>query len=232
MFTAIRAVLFDFDGTLVEQHIDFALMRRAVLQLAVRYGLDAAPLASMYALELVAHAEHLLGDGAGGRGRAFAAEAQQAILDIELEAAAEARPFPGVRDLLGRLPPLRVAIVTRNCRAAVELVLSRHHFPYDVLLTRDDTPHVKPDPRHLLAALQLVGVPGEQAVMCGDHPMDVLVGKRVGARTVGVLPAGAAPDYFADAHPDLIVHSVAELGPYLLPAASPPCRVDTPPRSA
>ena len=220
MFPEAEAILFDFDGTLIQQSIDFPLMRRVVLETVRRYGVDPEPLERMFSLEVIARVEAELdaADHSRGRGQAFAADARQAVLDIELEAAEGARAFPGVPQMLRRLREgnggrrrLKVGIVTRNCRQAVERVLEGNVMAYDVLLTRDDTPYVKPDPRHLWAALEVLGVRGERAVMCGDHPTDVLVGKKVGAGTVGVLSAGAAADYFAEVQPDLVVAAVTEV---------------------
>jgi len=218
MFPEAEAILFDFDGTLIQQSIDFPLMRRVVLEAVRRYGADPEPLERMFSLEVIVRVEAELDAADHSRGQAFAAEARQAILDIELEAAEGARAFPGVPQMLrclregnGGRRRLKVGIVTRNCRQAVERVLEGNAMAYDVLLTRDDTPYVKPDPRHLWAALEALGVRGERAVMCGDHPTDVLVGKKVGAGTVGVLPAGAAADHFAEVQPDLVVAVVTEV---------------------
>ena len=213
MFEDTRAFLFDFDGTLIQQRIDFAHMREAVLQIVGSYGIAVEPLRKMYVLELISHVEAELAQSDGGRGRAFALEAQRAVTDIELEAAEGAFAFPGVAGMLHELRArgFGVGIVTRNCRAAVERVLARNPLPHDVLLTRDDVAQVKPDPRHLLAAAQALDVSGPQTAMCGDHPMDVTVGQRIGALTVGVLPPGAAGDYFAEVHPDLVIANVTDL---------------------
>ncbi len=126
------------------------------------------------------------------------------------------RPSPGP-PLLARLVESgrKVGIVTRNCRPAVERVLAATPLTHHVLLTRDDTPFVKPDARHLLAALAALGVAPEQAAMCGDHPMDVAAGRQAGTRTVGVLGLDGIALAFAAARPDLLVRSVAELGPVL-----------------
>jgi len=105
----------------------------------------------------------------------------------------------------------KLGIVTRNCRAAVEQVMRCIPMRYDVLLTRDDVSHVKPDPRHLSEALELLGVSGTSSVMCGDHPMDITAGRRVGARTVGVLRPGVEPGYFDTARPDVVLSSVTDL---------------------
>jgi phosphoglycolate phosphatase len=211
IFSNIKAILFDFDGTLVEPTIDFATMRQAVLDVVGRY-VDPAPYAGMYALEMIARVEDGLRHQVAAA-ECFATQAQQAIWDVELEAATRANPYPGVSEFLAELGRrgLGVGIVTRNCRVAVEQILARAPLRYDVLLTRDDVPHVKPDPRHLQVALDRLGVPAAQAVMCGDHPMDVMAGQRLGARTVGVLQPGIDASYFAQVGPDLIVPHVADI---------------------
>ncbi len=213
----VRAVLFDFDGTLITQQIDFGRMRSEVLEVVARYGVDPEPLQSMYVLELIRMVHERLDDETPPQGARFEAEASAVIASIELEAAKSAHPFAGVVEMLRTLRDrdYRVGIVTRNCRLAVEQILASRAMHHDLLLTRDDVPHVKPDPRHLSTALEALNVPPESAVMCGDHPMDVLVGKRVGTATVGVLPVGKTREYFGDPTPDLILLRVTELLDYL-----------------
>lgn len=213
MFDDIRAILFDLDGTLIEQRVDFARMRRDVCTIVERFGVDSARWDGMYVLEM---AEQVRSDLAARDARAcasFTEDVRLAIESVELEAAEGASPFPGVPEMLLdlRARALKVGIVTRNCRRAVERVLHRHPLVCDVLLTRDEARAVKPDPRHLLQALQSLQVPAFQAVMCGDHPSDILAGRRAGTRTVGVLPASAEADYFCIAAPDLVVAHVTEL---------------------
>lgn len=209
-FSRVRAVLFDFDGTLVQQRVDFALMRRTVYDLARAYGVDPAPWSTGFILEAAAAmADHLGGEA----GAEFAAAAKQAIIDVELAGASEARALPGVPAMLRELPArgYRVAIVTRNCRPAVLRVLAEQSLAFDLLLTRDDVAHVKPDPRHLQAALEQFGLSGAQALMVGDHPTDVQVGKAVSAATVGVLSPGEPETYFDAVQPDLVVASTASI---------------------
>jgi phosphoglycolate phosphatase len=210
----MRAVLFDFDGTLVTSSIDFDAMRRSTLALIAEFGVDARPLAALPSLEALARAGAALPPE---QAVTLARRAEELLREIELEAAGRAAPFPGVAGLLARLAArgLGVGIVTRNCRPAVERVLAAAPLAYDVLLTRDDTPHVKPDPRHLLAALGALGAAPAEAVMCGDHPMDVLAGRQAGTRTVGVLGPGGLAPAFAEVMPDLLVRSVVELGRHL-----------------
>jgi phosphoglycolate phosphatase len=212
-----RAVLFDFDGTLVYQTIDFARMRRLVEDVVCSYGLSIDAWQGMFVLEMIELAVAQLRGSADGRAQEMRARAHQAIVDLELAAAVGAQAFDGVTQMLANLRErgVRVAIVTRNCRPAVEAVMVRNQLSADVLLTRDDVTHVKPDPRHLYGALRRLGLGGEEAVMVGDHPSDVQVGQAVGAATVGVLSSGLGLERFAAVQPDLLVQQVTEILQYL-----------------
>jgi len=212
LFDSVRAILFDFDGTLIEPSIDFDEMRQRVLDIAARYGLDTGPLAGMHVLELVTKAAAELSEH-DGKSEAFVADTDQAVIDIEVEAASRVLPYDGVPAMLDALHAhgYRVGIVTRNCRPAVDRVLERFPLRHEILLSRDDVARVKPDPHHLRVALDHLGVPAHKSLMCGDHPMDVDVGKAIGARTVGVLRPGVEPTYFCDNAPDVILDHVTHL---------------------
>jgi phosphoglycolate phosphatase len=214
-FADIKAVLFDFDGTLVHLNIDFAKMRTDVEAILPKYGLSADGKASRYTLELIAECVQALTERSGGgeTAEAFRRDAEAAIVAIEVDAADAAEIHPGVRKLLERLREqgIKVGIVTRNCRAAVERILSKNTLVYDVLLTRDDVTAVKPEPEHLLTALRLLDVEPSRAVMVGDHPMDVRAGRVVGTKTVAVLTGYSPVERFAPEEPDLILAQVGEL---------------------
>jgi len=212
-----RALLFDFDGTLIHQTIDFAEMRRLAEQVLCAHGVSPDPWKGMFVLEMIEQAAALLQVSDAGRAQSLREQAAQAIVNLELRAAEGAQAYAGVPEMLRtlRTAGLRVAIVTRNCRPAVEAVMARNGLACDVLLTRDDVAHVKPDPRHLLVALERLGATPDQAVIVGDHPTDVEVGQRVGAATVGVLTPGVDPERFAAVDPDLLLADVTELARYL-----------------
>lgn len=213
----VRACLFDLDGTLIHQRIDFGLMRERVREALARHGADTAPWEGLHLLEMIERAHTDLARSREAHADAARDAAHRAIEEIERGAAALAAPMDGAVGLLDALrrAGIGVGIVTRNSRAAVERVLARHPIPHDVLLTRDDVARVKPDPQHLQDALDALGVPGRCALMCGDHPMDVVAGRGVGALTVGVLPPGQGAAHFSEVPPDLVVGSVAELGAHL-----------------
>lgn len=222
-FAGVHAALFDLDGTLIETHIDFPLMKQEALAIAARYGVRDADLGGLDILAVVETARERL--EAGGRaddGRRLRTEAFARLRDIEVTHCAAPVEIPGAAALLRglRARGVAVAIVTRNCRPVSEQLVAAGHLDHDVLLTRDDVPRTKPDPEHLRAALRALGQGAEArperrgvGVMVGDHWMDVRGGRAAGLRTVGVL-RGRAPDAFAPEPPDLFVDQIADLLPH------------------
>jgi phosphoglycolate phosphatase len=210
MSLAVDTVLFDFDGTLVETQLDFDRMRRDVLALAADYETD--PPGGTYILEVIAHTRRQLIARDGQAAEAFVRQADHILKDIEMEGADRARPLPGVEETLERLRDqgIGIAIVTRNCRPAVDRVLSRFSLPNDLVLTRDDVARVKPDPAHLLQAVDYLGSRAELALMVGDHPMDILAGYQAGMHTAATTFTHPESD-FVDPQPDLVIDCIPEL---------------------
>lgn len=207
----IRAVVFDFDGTLAETKIDFALMRARTVEHVRAWGLwEEAMDEGRWVLELVARAADRLAGDPDRRGQ-YLAEAARVIEDVEMLTCPHAEPFPGVAEGLERLRAngFGIGIITRNCRRGVEAVLGRRRLPHHVLLTRDDVERVKPDPAHLLAALDALGASSSEALMVGDHRTDIECGRAAGALTCGVLTDRTPREELEAAGADFVVADVA-----------------------
>lgn len=212
-FEQIRAVVFDFDGTLAETEIDFAEMRRRTVEHIKSWGLwEEGMDRDRYVLELIDHAAARLASSNGAVDE-YRRQAAQILEDVEMITCPGARPYPGIQEMLDALRTrgLRVGIVTRNCRRGVQAVTDNHHLHHDVLLTRDDVLRVKPDPEHLLMALAQLDVEPARALMVGDHVTDIHVGKAAKTFTCGVLTAKTAREVFIAAGADLILDSAADL---------------------
>lgn len=202
----ITALIFDFDGTLARPTLDFSVMRKAALA-AMRMHLDVPDRPDLPTMELL----NLIGTETEAA-RAARTAALNAVRDVEIDAARESRLFSFVRPMLARLKELGLAmgIITRNCPEALASI-----FPdasdHGVVLTRDDVPRVKPDPDHLARALERLGVRPEHAIMIGDHPMDITVGKRAGTLTAGVASGGHGLEELAACSPDYAEKNCGDL---------------------
>ena len=204
----LDTVLFDFDGTLLDISIDFVKMKQDVLSLGIKYGISPNP--ELYVLESIDDIFNQLSQGDVSLAERFRDQAKQILVDIEMDAVPTAKAFDKVDETLKQLKDkgIKVGIVTRNCRPAVLKSSEKSGFVYDVLLTRDDVKKVKPDPQHLWDALNLLDSEPKNSIMVGDHPIDVVAGKRAGMKTAAVLTLKTREDFQLVA-PDLILKDVS-----------------------
>jgi phosphoglycolate phosphatase len=188
----LKAVIFDFDGTLTELTLDFGAMRKAVEAIAARYMAPDAVrrLDGLYILEMIDALEGLL-DHKGG---AFRQEALGVLCRMEVEAASGKEVYPYTRGVLDALrrEGLLIGVITRNCTAAVERVFPDIRTCVDAVATRDDVRAVKPEPAHVRAILAALGVEARDALLVGDHPTDMIAGNASGVHTVGLLAGRTA----------------------------------------
>lgn len=216
----LKALIFDFDGTLATGRYDFQGIREGVYALAGEYSVAAPELESLYILEAVERAAEIIAAGQGDA-QSFRDRAARIILDGELRGARDSHLVPGAAEAMKRLRDegYRLAVVTRNSRTAVETIPGATSLACDAFLTRESVSRVKPDPEHVRAALIAVGCEAAEAAMVGDHPMDIAVGKAAGTATVGVLTGGGTRETLGAAGADVIVESVVDLVAMLVGAA-------------
>ena len=209
----IEAVVFDFDGTLAELCLDFSEMKQRLALLAEEV-LGSRP--SPFEQPVLESLEIMLMSARQSNAAAASLlqrRAESLILDMELEAAGRGRLFPFSRALLEDLKQqcTRVAIITRNCERAVRLVFPDLEDYCSCFLAREHVPHVKPDPDHLLQAIRKLSASPEATLMIGDHPIDILTGKRAGVVTGGVWSGNASRLELLCAGADKAAKNCAEL---------------------
>ena len=186
----IGGILFDMDGVVVRQRLDFLAIKQEIF--GDTHG---------YVLERMAELPP------SERARA------EAILERhETAAAAEAEAMDGILPFLEWMDArgLKRGLVTRNSRKSVDLVLARLHLRFDAVVTREDGPP-KPAPEPVWLACRRMGLPPSEIMFVGDFEFDMLAGRRAGVRTV--LLRG--PVLKASQHADVIVDSLGELREWL-----------------
>ena len=209
----IKAVILDFDGTLAVLNIDFSPIKEEILNLIEKYGVTRESLREKYLLEIIDEAYSILLKRERHLAEQFREKAQKILIEKELEAASRSRLLPGVESMLSKLKMagVKVGIITRNCDLAVRKICPHIESLCDAFLSRDSVERVKPDPNHLATLLDRLGVSVKHAIMVGDHPMDILAGKRVGMWTVGVLTGRTTEDELMEMEADYVLESASQL---------------------
>ena len=209
-----KVFLFDFDGTLARLNIDFQTLRLEILAMAREFGLKEPLLPDPpYLLELVAAFSAELAVREPGQAAVFRDRSLALIEAKEWEAASPENLFPYTPRVLAVLLQgnYQLAILTRNSGASVRRVFPEIDRYCHLFLPREAVPRPKPDPGHLLEALHRFQVPARKAVMVGDHPLDILSGKKTGTRTIGVLTGRTRAEELEAARADLVLSDVEEL---------------------
>jgi phosphoglycolate phosphatase len=202
-----KAIVFDFDGTLAKLNIDFSGMRAGILDLIAHYRIPSEGITHLHILEMIEAAGARLALHSPDEAPLFSHAAHALITGIEIEAASDGALFAGTKTLLAELGrrSIRIGVVTRNCNAAVMRTFPDIDRYCQAVLTRDDAYRVKPHPEHLISALSLLGTHPAEAVMVGDHPLDIQLGRETGTYTIGVLSGQSTREALLRAGADLIL---------------------------
>lgn len=211
--SSIKAVVFDFDGTLARLNIDFPAMRSSIRKLMTDFQIPVGEFTDLHILEMIDAGGVYLNELRPAEAAIFRSRAHELVTRMEIEAADEGALLDGTRMLLAELAgrSIRTGVVTRNCRIAVIKVFPDIAHFCQAFLAREDTEYVKPHPAHLRSALRALGVVPAEAIMVGDHPLDILLGRETGTWTVGVLTGHSGREDLRSANADLILDKAIDI---------------------
>ena len=203
----LSAVLFDFDGTLVDTtEMIHQSMKHATSSVLGREDIPRETLLANVGRPLPRQMELIDAENAELLLEAYRSHHEQHHDTLIGE-------FPGVEESLARLGSagIKVAVVTSKRRLSVEMALK--NFPalrnvVDRFVTLEDTTEHKPNPEPLLRALGLLGVPKERAAYVGDSPFDVKAAKAAGLASVAVSWGAFSEDRLREAEPDHLVTDI------------------------
>ena len=201
----LRAVLFDWDGTLLDSYQADA---RAYLSMFAALGIpwSLAELAQHYSpdwhcvyraaslpRERWAEADHLW--------RRFYCGERPALQ-------------PGARRVIERLARrYRLGLVTSGSdwRVRAQLRTFALGSLFAARVFGDEAPRRKPHPAPLRLALRRIGCQPAACVYVGDAPEDVAMARRAGVAVVGVIGHSPVPARLRAARPDVLIEKIAAL---------------------
>lgn len=206
-------VIFDFDGTLGDTTGIILQTMAATFEAKGQPQLSEEQYRSVIGLPLEKCFSALLPlDEAG---EAEYAAAYRKMFD-ELDKKGVVTLYPGVLQTLKGLKDkgIRLAIASSRHRHTLDRYVTELGLAPLVEMTigADDVTKAKPDPQPVNKILSALGVPASEAIMVGDAPFDILMGRAAGCRTIAVTYgngtadslAAAGADYLADSFSDII----------------------------
>lgn len=209
----LRAVIFDFDGTLADS---FDAITCSVNYVRSQYALPPLP---------VEEVRRYVGRGALHLLR-------HTVPSIPAEVALEryrdhheqimrrmTRLMPGAAEALAQLHQagLKLAICS-NKPVQFTRQLLEHFLPAGtiaVVLGPEDVPRPKPAPDMLLEALRRLEVPPTQAVYVGDMDVDIETARQAGIPVIAVSTGAQTASYLSSLQPQAVLSSLNELVDYL-----------------
>jgi phosphoglycolate phosphatase len=209
----IKAIIFDFDGTLTPLSLDFTHIKEEIADIARRYTTEdlIKEAEGNYVLEMICKVEkELVGTQSAV---VFQKEAFNRLKSLELESAINKDVFPYARAVLKEIKNngIKTGIITRTSIDVVRSVFRDVDSYISVIVTRENTRHVKPDPLHAFEALHMLDVLPVESMMVGDHPTDIMVGMRAGMMTAGVLTGRTQREDFEKIGSTFILNDIRDI---------------------
>ena len=183
----LQGIIFDMDGTITKPKVNFAALEREI-EKNIGFVLE--------------HAERSSPEAR--------AKAMEIFDQVETQAAIESELNEGVHELLDYISQkqLKTAILTRNCRKSVDVVMSKHNIHFEHVISRDDA-RPKPAPDAILLLSKMMNIHTDYLLMVGDYKYDIMCGKAAGAKTALLryrkyLEMDVIPDFEIDSLRDII----------------------------
>jgi 2-phosphoglycolate phosphatase len=206
----IRAVLFDFDGTLADS---FAPITASTNHVRQHYGLPPLPESEI---------RHYVGFGLANLMQTLVpnAPAEEAIAlyrtHHQTVMLTQTKLMPGVAETIPELARrgFHLAVCSnKRVEFTLQLIVTLGLAPYfaSVLGPEDVGNQPKPDPSMLLEGLKRLEVSKEEAVYVGDMAIDVHTAQAAGVKVWLVLGGAAGEESATAAGPDRVLSGFAEL---------------------
>ncbi|MBE5793114.1 MAG: HAD family hydrolase [Clostridiales bacterium] len=209
----IKLAIFDFDGTIADTREAIIVAKQETMRI---YGLpvaDEAACASTIGYTAKAGFQRLYPDLEGEKLEQCVATYRQ--LFEEKKKTIPPKLFPGMIETLEALVEkgITCTIATaRNqvsCHEMLEQLGVKKYFGY--ILCGESTQNLKPHPEAVLKTLSDLDCRPEEAIVVGDMPMDIGMGKGAGVTTCGVTYGNASRETLLEAGADFVFDEIGEL---------------------
>ena len=210
-FRDIQALVFDFDGTLVDASIPICRAFNAALEAYGAQPIKEEAIRKLIGRPLLEMFPRVLPNLTESEIDTLITDYRAVFNPIATQLS---KPIPGLMEMLEHFHPrMRIGIATSRISDGAHRILEalgvRHCF--EVIVGLADVTQPKPHPEPVLKVLDHLKVAPAHAIMVGDIPADIQAGHAAGTSTIGVASELYPEEALLDAGADAVVHSLAEM---------------------
>jgi len=213
--TRPQAVIFDFEGTLVDFQWDLKAAEREVRKILSDSGFASEPLAGENYAQLWNRAVNL--PGGGGSESPLVSRLEEVYDHYDMDALTRWKPREEAKDVLGALRRAGVAcaVVSNVGGIALKSALTRFGLAsqLDSVICRNDVERMKPAADGLNQCLQALGTDADRTLFVGDSLSDVRAARAAGVPVVIVTGGESAVSDFDGEPPDRFIDGLAAVKP-------------------
>lgn len=231
----VKAVLLDFDGTLVDMSFAGAYlrdMRRRVAELCIYAGVHpkiTLKYSDPYELLVSMYKDPVFAESLGDRVSLLIHSISKVIEEYEEKTIPYTKCMPGCTEFIKELKDLnvKVCIVTLQSLKVTKAILKREELLnyIDAIYTRDSPGKPKPFKDHVIACLNEFNVNRDSAVMVGDTLIDLWAAEEAGVPFIGISTGLLLKEELLEAGANIVIEGLSELLSLLKGKGSSPVHV-------
>jgi|Deesub1362A_J573_1020465.scaffolds.fasta_scaffold00057_148 phosphoglycolate phosphatase len=207
---SFKLILFDLDGTLVKLNFNAEKTRERLREFYKKYGIkkEFKPV-----LKSIEESTQKISERFGRREAETTYRIAIQILEEEEKLALEGSEIlPFAREALDHLrrSGYTLGVVSRTSRSVVNDAVRKYNLSFDIVIAREDAEKTKPHPEPINLALRKLKINPEECILLGDHPYDIISGKRAGVITAGILTGTANEEDLRRSGADYIIKNLKE----------------------
>lgn len=214
----IKVVVFDFDGTLFETNLNYKQMKAETYRFLINHYKLPPNLLSMadrISTMVKKTEEYLRCTNKNITAESILSEVDRILEKYEQEGINVETPKNGAFEVLHFLKDngFKIGILTNTNRKVIEAILEKFKIKdfFDIIVTRNETKVLKPNPRGLILISQKLGIPPEKIVFIGDSIIDMQTAKAINAIGWGFSGGVSKDNELLKAGAERIIHNLMEI---------------------